>query len=119
MRYFLLAALLSVTGCLLQTENSNSGDAALANASLEFAVVQEIFLSKCTSCHRHDFHTMSEAELVATGQVVAGDIDNSKIYYRCIGSSSPLGPKNMPTVGAPLTSTELEAMEDWINSLTP
>lgn len=114
----LLTTLLFATACF-QTENSSSGDGGPdLSGSPEFIAAATVMAAKCTSCHYHAYHTQTEAQLVAQGEVIPGDPENSPIYYRLIGSTGANGPKNMPQDG-PLTSGEMQTIVTWINSITP
>jgi hypothetical protein len=101
---------LSLVGCL-QTENSSSGDGLAPVGTPAFIAASEVFDNKCSQCH--DYHTLSEAELITLGLVMAGDPEGSEIYYRNTGSLGVNGPKNMPFVGS-LTAGELMLIYDWI-----
>jgi hypothetical protein len=87
-------------GCM-QTENSSSQDAFMYadGGSPEFNASKMILSQSCGgNCHW--YHTYSESRLIAEGLVVAGDADNSPLFYRISGSSGPNGPKNMPSGGS-------------------
>ncbi|MGE0527984.1 MAG: hypothetical protein AB7G93_16900 [Bdellovibrionales bacterium] len=109
MRVEIVLSLCLLVGCI-QTENSNSLDASTYGGDAARSVVG----TNCSSCHA--FHTQSNEELIASGLIVAGDSQNSKLYYRLSGSDGPNGPKNMPTGGA-LSSTDLQTIKNWIDSL--
>ncbi|MCB0412243.1 MAG: hypothetical protein KDD22_06935 [Bdellovibrionales bacterium] len=104
----IFATLIFQSGCL-QTENSSTLDAA-AGSGDSYDILDE----KCSACH--DFHTKTEVELQNLGLVVAGSAETSPIYYRLVGSSGSGGPKDMPSSGS-ITSSELEAIKAWINTL--
>lgn len=114
--FFILLPLLFM-GCL-QTENSSSQDdelySVLPEASGPFAEVQQILASECSDCH--NFHTLSEETLVSSGYLMAGDPENSSLFYRLSNSSGSNGPKNMPPSGA-LIENDLLIIFDWIESL--
>ncbi len=116
MRIVLLALLILVSSSCMQTENSNSTDDDKfggSGGSAEFIDAKDVFSSACSNCH--DFHTMTEAELKATGRFVAGDPNSSPIYYRLTGSTGGIGPKNMPTSGA-ISSGDRNAIKVWIQN---
>lgn len=106
----LVLLILSLCSCL-QTENSNSLDDDLYSDN---DAVRMIISQNCAACHV--YHAQSDAELMASGLVIPGDPENSKLYYRLVGSTGGNGPKNMPTSGA-LTFTELTIIKEWIQNL--
>ncbi len=112
----LIAFTLTLSACL-QTENSSSLDDAMASGgSPEFQAARTVLSQSCTGCH--DYHTKTEAELVAAGLVVAADPEASEIYYRLVGSTGLQGPKDMPQGGS-LSSSDVEVISTWIENLTP
>lgn len=76
---------------------------------------QQILERSCASCH--DYATLTDQQLVASGLIVPGDPENSPIYYRLINSAGARGSKNMPKSGAALTKAEVAVLEDWIRSV--
>lgn len=118
-RFALLILTLCLSACL-QAENSNSQDAELygdsGGGTPEFLAAKAILQTNCVSCHAE--YTKSEAELKAIGWIVGGDPENSKTYYRLVGSAGALGPKNMPQSGT-LSSTDVETIAVWIDSVSP
>ena len=91
------------------------GETYGSGGSPEFVAAKIIFSQSCGgSCHQ--FHTMSEAQLISTGRVFAGNAENSPIYYRIVGSSGALGPKNMPS-GSGLSAGERAQIKYWIDGL--
>lgn len=110
---FVITLLMMPTACM-QTQNSNSLDKdTFGNAGGLFGAAQTIMGTNCTPCH--DYGTRSEVQLIASGLIVAGDPENSKLYYRLNGSGGSKGPKNMPQNGS-LSDTQIEAIRDWILS---
>lgn len=103
-----------LTGCL-QTENSNSGDGYAPVGEGLFLEANEIFATKCIGCH-HTFQNMTEAQLIAAGDVIPGDPEGSEVYYRLNGSSGAGGPKNMPSSGS-ISLEEVMVIYDWISSI--
>lgn len=103
-----------LAGCM-QTNNSNSRDATIysGEGSAEFLEAREVLVTSCSSCHV--WATQSEAEMIASGRIVPGDPENSPVYYRLIGSSGGLGPKDMP-VGSNLSSSDRNAIKTWIEN---
>ncbi len=121
MNWWRLAILIlmgSLSSCL-QTENSSTFDAdmygSIGGGSPEFIAARMIFTQSCNGCHA--YHTQTEAQLAASGLIVAGNPEASPIYYRLIGSSGAMGPKDMPTGGA-LSSAELIQIRTWIENGT-
>ena len=64
------------------------------------------------------FHTQSEAQLRAAGLLVAGQPENSQIYFRLNGSTGTNGPKTMPSGGA-LSAADLDVIKNWITAIAP
>lgn len=107
--YLILIFILS--GCL-QTENSDSLDAATGiTGSPEFLAAQAVFAS---SCNCHNFYALTEDQLKASGLVVAKQPMSSAIYIRTKGSGSPSA--DMPPSSS-ISTTDLTKISDWINSL--
>ena len=102
----------------LQTENSSSEDAGTytPGETEEFKAAKVVFQQYCTSCHQHSYQSFSEQDFVDQGLVVPGDSDNSELYFRLIGSSSPRGPKDMPQDG-PLYQNDMAIIKTWIDNL--
>ncbi len=100
----------------MEIENSSTHDANTYGqvSNPLFAEAKEIFRVNCTPCHQ--YQGVSEDLLVSSGLVIAGDAQNSQIYYRLRNSASSNGPKNMPTWGS-LTSNDIQTIETWINSM--
>lgn len=120
MRKLFLIFIFSLAASACQNENSNSDDAPIVTGTPQFLAANAIMADKCVSCHEHSFHLMTEAQFVTSGRVLGGDPQNSPIYYRLTGSTSPnVSPKNMPTDGNDLTADELNVMITWINSVAP
>lgn len=110
MKYlFLIVLMFYLAGCV-QAENSNSQDQFLNNDG----TVSGIFSQNCANCHA--YHTQTEEQLIDLGLVLPGDPENSKIYYRLVGSAGSFGPKDMP-VGGSLSPSELEQVRLWIENL--
>lgn len=100
---------MSSSACV-QTENSSSQDAFLFGGD----TVAGILSQNCAGCH--SYHTLTEEALINLGLVVVGDPENSKLYFRLLGSSGSNGPKDMP-VGGALSPGELEQIRTWILNL--
>lgn len=115
----LLSFVVFSVGCL-QTENSSSIDGPQASGSLEFLAVSSAVKSKCSACH--DFTVTTEAAsqefFVSSGRVIAGDPENSPLFYRLMGSSGSKGPKDMPASGS-ISQDEIEAIQAWITNMVP
>ncbi len=109
-----LALVFFITGIAscIQTENSNSFDRETYGSGS--AAIKSLFAQHCVPCH--SFQAQSDAELIANGLVTRGDVVNSKIYYRLVGSSGSNGPKDMPS-GSSLSQSELAQVETWILNL--
>jgi uncharacterized membrane protein len=81
-----------------------------------FGKVQAIIKDSCVHCHA-DFGTNKEADFVASGDVVPGDVSNSYFYQKLIGSGS--ADADMPLKGPALTPAQLLDVRNWINGITP
>lgn len=115
LRSLLALILVSCMAGCLTTENSNSDDASQfgdSGGTPEFKTAQKILADNCASCHA-DYVSMTEDELIASGAIVPAQPESSPLYYRLIGSSGTLGPKNMPS-GGTLGADEIEAIALWI-----
>lgn len=113
-----VALILTLTACL-QTENSSSLDDdtyGSVGGSPEFLAARNVLSQSCNGCHA--YHTQTEAQLIASGLIVAADPEASKIFYRLVGSTGIEGPKDMPQGGA-LSSSDVEIIATWIENLTP
>ncbi len=111
---------LALSGCF-QTENSSAQDAAFAddpNSTPEFRAARLILSQECASCH--DYHTKSEAQLIEDGDIIAGDPDNSPIYFRLQGASSPNDPgeKDMPQNDS-ISLNDVAKIKVWIEGVQP
>jgi hypothetical protein len=117
---FILLLTMPVTGCF-QTENSSSQDAGTygnVDGTADFLAVRTIFSQSCGGASCHGYHTQTELQLKTAGLFIANDPDNSKLYYRLVGSSGSSGPKNMPSGGA-LSSSDVQQIRYWILNAAP
>ncbi|MGZ3770893.1 MAG: c-type cytochrome, partial [Bdellovibrio sp.] len=87
-----------------------------------FLAAKAIIDNNCLGCHNNsnngDFRNMTESKAVQMSLIVAGDPQNSPLYYRLKGSTGgPLGDskRDMPQGGA-LTAAEVQAISDWITN---
>ncbi len=98
------------------TGTGSGGASETAEAQAAFAVIN----ARCLSCHSSsnngDFRALTTSKAIQKQLVAAGDLSNSKLYYRLSGSSTAGGPKNMPTTGA-IPLSEVQAVEAWILSI--
>lgn len=109
---------LHVSGCL-QTENTASlyGE---SGGGAGFEAARTILNRSCSasSCHP-EMATAGEQAYIDIGRVIPGDPDNSPIYFRLIGSSSPRSEsKSMPQSGAALTNDEIQTIYTWVQNAT-
>lgn len=95
----------------VQTQNSSVRD-EISYATLG---ITSILATNCSGCHP-DYHTQTSNQLIANGLVVAGNPENSKLYYRLTGSLGSNGPKNMP-MGSSLTADDVAQVREWIQGL--
>lgn len=115
-RKVIFAGALVLTACM-QTENSNTQDKSTYGGGADVGSrARQIMGVSCVPCH--DYHTQTDAQLIAAGRVLAGDPDNSDIYYRIIGSDSPRTPKDMPRGGS-VNSEDRTVIKNWIQGITP
>lgn len=95
---------------------TGGGSSESAEAQAAFAVIN----ARCLSCHSSsnngDFRALTTSKAIQKQLITAGDLTNSKLYYRLSGSSTAGGPKNMPTSGA-IPPSEVQAIEAWILSI--
>ena len=86
--------------------------------------IQPIFNLRCTSCHgdpgTNDLNLSSYETLMAGNSlngpvVIPGDADNS-ILYDAIANDQPASVSSrMPEGETPLSDTQIQLIEDWIN----
>ena len=113
-----LLSLGSAAGCgKLNTLNSVAGDAGRysLDGSAEFLAVRQIFAAKCATCHV-SFSTYSEQEWMDNGYVVAASPSGSMLFQRLKSNGISGSQQDMPPTDV-ITSTEANAVRDWINSL--
>ncbi len=78
------------------------------------SIYQNIFQSKCISCHAGNgaprgVEYSSYTKTMSTGSVISGNAATSKLYMRTIDGS-------MPQNGSPLSATETTTIQTWINN---
>lgn len=96
---------------------SPSGSPGTLNTA--FRKVQDIFRSRCVSCHVN-FIPMSEADFISQRLVVPGNASQSRIYNHLIGTNvAGAAPPSMPLAGPPLNGEDLQAIEQWIDRMPP
>lgn len=98
----------------MQTENSNSMDDLIygaADGGPGFGAARFIIYQNCANCH--NYHKLSQTQMVEQGLVTMGDLASSPIYHRLKGTVAGSGPKNMPPNGA-LTPADIKDIENWI-----
>lgn len=93
----------------------DQGSASNSSTAPQQVGTQQILENNCSSCH--EYATLTDQQLVASGLIVPGDPLNSPIYYRLINSAGTRGSKNMPRVGAALSAAEIAVLDDWIRSI--
>lgn len=84
--------------------------------STDFIAANAILRTNCAGCH--DYSDLTEAQLIASGDIIAGDAFNSPIYNRLRGSLAPTGTKNMPQSSS-LATDEVTQIFTWIEGITP
>ncbi len=119
---FLVIAL--VVSCDGPVENSNTTDMSQYGNTQDtgtpaFLAAKTIIRTNCTFCHRHaGWNSYQEADFVANGLAVPGDVNSSQVYYRNTNALSGPGPKNMPSGGYPaIGAGDLVTIADWINGI--
>ncbi len=103
---------------LIRSTGGNQGGGG--SATPQFLAAKNIIDSKCLACHSSsnngDFRNLNQNQFLQKNLVSARNPAGSKIYYRLSGATSGPGPANMPQ-GSDLTSTEVQIIADWINSI--
>ena len=99
-------------GCVV--DSSTPGAARFSRAAC-------VIRSHCASCHSGEHSAWaqySQNDFLADGVVASGSRAGSSLYYRLSGSGDVGGgPKNMPKESAPLSSTDLQTIQDWIDKM--
>lgn len=98
----------------------DTGTGGGSSESIEAQTAVAIINARCLSCHSSsnngDFRALTTSKAIQKQLITAGDLANSKLYYRMSGSSTAAGPKTMPTDGA-IPLSEVQAIEAWILSI--
>lgn len=98
----------------------DTGSDGGTSESIEAQTAIAIINSRCLGCHSSanngDFRALTTSKAIQKQLITAGDLANSKLYYRMSGSSTAGGPKTMPTDGA-IPLSEVQAIEAWILSI--
>ena len=123
-RIFLFIAAILVVSCDGPIENSSTSDLSQYgniqdSGTPAFLAAKAIVRTNCAFCHRHAaWNSYQEADFVANGLVVPGDVNSSQVYYRNANALSGPGPKNMPSGGYPsVGASDLVKIADWINGI--
>lgn len=121
MKILIYLAMFVISSCGATVSNSNSSDRdKYSNEKLEggkesFRLAQSIIKNKCSECH--DFHILSETQMVDQGLLIPGSSSESKLFFRLRDSNtSSSEPANMP-IGGRLDPEELVAIAEWIEDL--
>jgi mono/diheme cytochrome c family protein len=116
---FLICLLGSASACGPQLENFVTGDEArygvTAEGTAEFQAALTVLNNNCVACHS-DYGSLSEAEWIASGKVVAGNPSASTLYQNIRGSG--VGAQNMPP-SSTIGPSELSAISTWITNASP
>lgn len=104
----IICGLFTPLGCA-KNENSTTQDPFLLTPK-----GKQVLSQTCSQCH--NYHQLSEAELVQQGLVIRGDSFRSPLYYRINGSLGAYGPKNMPPTGA-VSDSDITDFAAWIDNL--
>ena len=78
----------------------------------------QIISAKCFGCHANFAGYLSDADWKASGYVVAGSLNGSRLYYRLSGAGLGIAPETMPQGGS-LNSNELGTIRAWILNMPP
>jgi hypothetical protein len=124
-RFIFITLLFLGTGCF-ENQDSNSFDSGGLTVnpsdSAEFVAAKTLFATSCGGggCHS-DYASKTEAQFVAEGLVIPGDLDGSRVFCRLQGSTGPCGgdSKNMPWMQPALAPAELQIISDWIAVVSP
>jgi mono/diheme cytochrome c family protein len=84
-----------------------------------FGQSQIVINNSCVGCHK-EVSGLKEADFVTIGWVVPGNADESKLYYKLIGTDvagEPAG--DMPLKGSPVSKADSDTLRQWINQMTP
>jgi mono/diheme cytochrome c family protein len=105
--------------------NSSSYDSTIygtATGSAQFLAAKTIITQNCASCHTRPSHEawagMDEAAFKTARLIEPGSLINSQLYTKILGNRTTT-PGNMPDGGTPLSSAQLDTIEDWIVNATP
>lgn len=97
---------------------------ALASHAVEFnRDVAPILESHCLACHqpnirKGDISFATGADMLASGKVVPGDANKSRLL-KVIQPGSDGSPPEMPEKGVPLTPKEVDTLRQWITEGAP
>ncbi len=121
--FFWMLCIFLITACfnVYNSESDTAGGLTIgAGDSAEFIAAKTLFSGSCAGggCHS-DFTSLTEAQFIAQGLVVAGDPDTSKVFCRLQGSTGSCGNKNMPLSQPALSAIELQVISDWILAIAP
>lgn len=84
-----------------------------------FGQSQIVINNSCVSCHK-EVSGLKEADFVKLGWVVPGNANESKLYYKLMGTEVAGEPTpDMPLKGNPLSADDIQTLRQWINQMTP
>lgn len=90
-------------------------------AVVTYAQFRQVLANRCFTCHDNsdagNFAALDENGWLLSSYLVAGQPDDSKIYYYLQGSDAPIGPKNMPKGGGAIPLADREKIKNYILSL--
>jgi uncharacterized membrane protein len=121
MKYLLLLALFCLVSCLpSEPAGGESVDDCISantgNPNATYAYVKSnIIDAHCISCHGSSGGWSAASYESILKKVDKGDYTNSRIYMRAVLGS----PSAMPPTGTVLTTTEEQALADWIDDCAP
>ncbi len=127
---FLALTALSVTACGTETrtrrgsssnlvEGGSSGGSSggsTGGGAANFAAARAVLNNRCAECH-DNFLSMSEAQFVSLGYVVAGFPGNSQLFQRIRGAGVTPAIEDMPDNRPVLTTSEINTLRVWIEGL--
>jgi mono/diheme cytochrome c family protein len=119
-----IAGLLIPLGCG-KVYNSSTYDSSTygsggSTGSALFLAAKAVIDQHCSICHTQASHMawagMGEQDFVSRGLVTPGSLESSVLYTKISGNRTAIN-GNMPQGGAPLSSSELDILEAWIQGI--
>jgi mono/diheme cytochrome c family protein len=106
---------ITVQDPLMISEETGTGGGSGGGGATAFTTAQSILTQRCTGCHAN-YGSMSQAQWVASGLVVAGSSASSTLVMKLRGSGVA-GAGDMPADGSSLSGPQITAIRAWIDGL--